>query len=340
MKQITPLIILLLFTFSLTAQRLSKADQLFFTKKEDSMKDLALNIIQGRTKEDRVKADSAFTRIFVRALNSPHSFQYPFDSLVTISMLCPADSSFRIYTWQLVVDDNRIRQHGAIQLHTDDGSLKLLPLSDRSDNTIGFADTTGNNKAWMGAVYYKIIQKKKGAENIYTLLGYDENNIRSSRKIIEILTFNNGEPLFGGRYFSFEEDSIFRSSVSRYVMEYKKEAGPRLTYDDELDMIVMEHLISETGEINKKYTLVGDGDYEGFKWRNGKWVHVEKVFHYVTPEGKEPVPSPLRSDDGTIDKTKLKNNGEVEDETPENKTPVTKPAVVKPKTPVKKKPKG
>lgn len=50
-------------------------------------------------------------------------------------------------------------------------------------------------------------------------------------------------------------------------------------------MIVMEHLISESNSPDKKYTLVGDGDYEGLKWINGKWVHVSKIFNEVTPEG-------------------------------------------------------
>ena len=61
-------------------------------------------------------------------------------------------------TWQLVINDNVIRQHGAIQMKTSDGALKLFPLIDKSDITINIADTFANNKGWIGAVYYKIIQ--------------------------------------------------------------------------------------------------------------------------------------------------------------------------------------
>ncbi len=53
-------------------------------------------------------------------------------------------------------------------------------------------------------------------------------------------------------------------------MEYKKDASPRLTYDPDMDMIIYEHLISETGEPNKKYNYIPDGDYEGLKWVDGK----------------------------------------------------------------------
>ncbi len=284
----------------------SKADVKILQQKEDSLRALAVQIIQGRNADDRFSADSSFTRMLVRALKTRHSFHYPFESFQTISVLYAPDSVFRIFTWQMVINENVIRQHGAIQMKTWDGSLKLYPLIDKSDVTGNVADTIGNHLGWIGAIYYKLIQKKSGNKNYYTLLGFDENNIRSSRKIIEVLHFANDEPVFGGRYFSYEEDSVFKTSQSRYIMEYKKEAGPRLNYDTDLDMIIMEHLISESKEPHKKWTLVGDGDYEGFTWKNGKWVHVEKVFNVVTPDGQAPVPNPLRDPSGNLDENKLK----------------------------------
>jgi hypothetical protein len=288
------------------AQGISKADLKILNQKEDSIRALSVKIIQGINADDRFTADSNFTRALVRALKTPNSFHYPFESLQTVSILYSPDSVFRIFTWQLVINENVIRQHGAIQMKTYDGSLKLFPLIDKSDVTTKVADTIGNNFGWIGAIYYKIIQKKSANQNYYTLLGFDENNIRSSRKIIEVLNFMNDEPIFGGRYFSYEEDSLFKSSQSRFILEYKKEAGPRLTYDKELDMIVVEHLVSESKEPNKKWTLIGDGDYEGFKWKNGKWVHVEKIFNLVTPDGQAPVPNPIRDPSGIINENKLK----------------------------------
>lgn len=303
------LFILLLISFTSAvsfAQGIGKAELKVLQQKEDSLKDYSIKIIQGINAEDRFNADSMFTRVLVRALKTKHSFHYPFDSLQTVSVLYSPDSVFRIFTWQLVINENVIRQHGAIQMKTYDGSLKLYGLIDKSDITTNVADTIGNHNGWIGAIYYKIIAKRSSNQYYYTLLGFDENNIRSSRKIIEVLNFINDEPVFGGRYFSFENDGVFKTSRSRYIMEYKKEAGPRLNYDKELDMIIVEHLVSESNEPNKKWTLVGDGDYEGFKWMNGKWVHVEKVFKVTTPDGQAPVPNPLRDPSGNLDENKLK----------------------------------
>lgn len=308
MKFLSLLALFYSLVFSISAQSISKQDYAALVKKEDTLKQQAFKIIRGINSSDRFIADSLFTKTFVRALKTRNSFHYPFDSLFTISILYPADSSFRIFTWQMVINDNIIRQHGAIQMKTADGSLKLFPLIDKSDITTNMADTIADNFGWIGAVYYKMVETKAAGKNYYTLLGYDENNIRSNKKLIEVLTFEDGKPVFGARQFSIASGFGYNNKMARFIMEFKKDASPRLTYDKDMNMIVFEHLVSESNQPNKKWTLIGDGDYEGFKWVEGKWVYVNKIFHEVTAEGKAPVPAPLRDDKGTMDENKLKNN--------------------------------
>ena len=312
MKKLSGFLLIFFFVNSSFAQGISKADLKILQQKEDSIRTYAVKIIQGINASDRLEADSLFTRMLVRALKTKHSFYFPFESLQTISVQYSPDSVFRIFTWQLVINENVIRQHGAIQMKTGDGSLKLFPLIDKSDVTSNAQDTIGDNYGWMGAIYYKIIHKKSGSQDYYTLLGFDENNIRSSRKLIEVLRFTANGPVFGGPYFTGEGGNGFPRSQSRYIMEYKKEAGPRLSYDKELDMIIVEHLVSESGEPKKKWTLIGDGDYEGFKWSGGRWMHVDKVFNVVTPDGQAPVPNPIRDPSGKLDENKLKGAEEEE----------------------------
>jgi len=292
-------------TSSCFAQHITGTDRKILQKKEDSLKIFAAAILQGRNPEDRFAADSQFTKTFVRALQVKNSFYYPFDSLITIAKVIPQDSTFKIFTWQLPISADVIRQHGAIQMKTADGSLKIFPLLDKSDVINNIDDTVTSNIAWIGALYYKIIEEKSFGKNVYTLLGFDDNNINSDRKIIEVLTFEDGKPVFGGPFFSFQDNSLQKKNISRYIMEYKKNAGPRLTFDNDMNMIVYEHLISETGEVQKKYTYIPDGDYEGLKWKDGKWVHIVKVFNQITPEGQEPVPHPILDAKGKIDESKL-----------------------------------
>ena len=335
MKKTCLLSLLSIVFFTAAAQHISKEDKKALLQQEDILKSYANKLVRNDTPLVRFINDSLFTRMLVKALKTPYSFYFPFDSLQTISKLYSPDSSFRIFTWQMVVNDNLTRQHGAIQMKTYDGTLKLFPLIDKSDNTDNIIDTAGNNKGWIGAVYYKIIENSSSNQNYYTLLGYDENNSRSNRKIIEVISFRNDEPFFGGRYFSYAEDSVFKSATSRYLMEYKKTAGARLAYDDDLQMIIAEHLESETGEPQKKWTYIPDGDYEGFKWKNGQWVHVEKVFNQITAEGKAPMPSPVKDAAGNTIEENLKDNVTDEKPTAEEKiipVPQKKLSVKKPIT--------
>jgi hypothetical protein len=335
MKKILFVSVAVIFSVNIFAQKITPVNERKLIKLEDSLKGLALQIIQGRTAGDRFTADSQFTKMFVRALKIPNSFYYRFDSLFTISRLAPKDSSFKIYTWQMVINDNVIRQHGAIQINKPDGSLKLFPLIDKSDVTLNIADTVGNNFGWIGAVYYRLIETQFSGKKYFTLLGYDENNIRSNKKIVEVLSFESGQPVFGSVQIYYPKSSSAKNNARRLILEYKKNASPRLVYDADQNMIVYEHLISETGENQKKYTYVGDGDYEGLQWKDGRWQHVERVFTQVTNQGDEPLPNPIRDGDGNVDRSKLKNNGLDVDG---NKEPVQEKIKVTPsKIKVKKK---
>lgn len=280
------LLVFFLILTSLSSQAQDSRMQL--QQIEDELKPLAYAILNEDQFIDRFKADSAFTRGLVRALRTPHSFRYRFDSLVTISQQYAPDSSFRIFTWQLQMEDmNHFRQKGAIQMRTTDGSLKLIPLFDASKFTEAPFDSVRTQQNWIGAVYYNIIQTSYNNRKFYTLFGYDEHDARSTRKWMEVLTFDvNGNPQFGGRYFNYREDDIKpKQPAFRFCLEYKKDANAKLNYDPELNMIVMAHLVSEEGDNKKKHTLVPYGTFEGFKWLGGKWVHQADITE-VNPDGR------------------------------------------------------
>jgi hypothetical protein len=69
--------------------------------KEDTLKDFAFYLTTDSLPEERMVADSVFTRTLVRTLQIPYSFHYPFDSVLGISKKYAPDSSFRIITWNL-----------------------------------------------------------------------------------------------------------------------------------------------------------------------------------------------------------------------------------------------
>src|SRR5664279_2396736 len=298
---------------ALPGGRFSAKDKLQLERQQDSLKLFAFNIVNGEEPGQRFRADSVFVRMLVRSLKIPNSFYFPFDSLQTISKLYAPDSSFRIFTWQIKKDVYVFIQRGAIQMRTTDGSLKLIPLHDVSMFTKKPEDSVRGANNWIGAIYYKIIQKNVNGKNIYTLLGFDDFTINSNKKWMDVLTFNEqGQPVFGGPYFSFKNDSakVSKKPVYRFYLEYKKEATTTFNYDSSMNMIIYDHLISETEEPNRKETYVPDGDYEGFTWLNGQWLHVPKVFTATLQEGQFPAEKKILDDAGAIDEEQLRQQSD------------------------------
>lgn len=294
------------------AQRISSTDRKLLIKKEDSLKVYADSMINAEKAGKRFLSDSQFVRTLVRTLKIPQSFFYRFDSLPTVSRLYPPDSSFRIFTWQLKKDEYMYYQKGAIQMKTPDGSLKLFPLFDASMFTGKPQDSLRTRKNWIGAIYYRIIQKEFNGKKYYTLLGFDDYTVSSNRKWMEVLSFDDaGEPVFGGPVISFKDDTAkVKPVLNRFAIEYKKEARTQFNYNPEMDMIIYDHLISESEEPNRKETYIPDGDFEGFRWENGQWVHVNKVFNFKLKEGEVPQEATIKDEGGNVNEKKLMEQSE------------------------------
>lgn len=293
------------------AQRFTADELRQFQNQEDSLKEFSFNIINEKNAGDRLRADSNFIRVLMRTLKAKNSFYYPLDSLQTISVLYSPDSTFRIFTWQFMKDENYYRQRGMIQMNTPNGELVRFPLIDMSEFTENAADSVRTGENWIGAIYYKIIQKSHGNKNYYTLLGFDDHSIRSTKKWIEVLHFNDrNEPVFGGNFFSFQNADLRQSAMKRFSLEYKKDGRARINYDDEMNMIIYDHLISESDQPDKKYTLIPDGDYEGFKWEKGQWVHIDKVFNMQLQDGQAPLEKPIKDESGKTNEKILQEQSE------------------------------
>jgi hypothetical protein len=296
----------LILSIDLAAQPtlIRTSDRSLLVKREDTLRNLSEILNTNSQQAARLVADSQFTRVLVRALQVPHSFHFPFDSLPGISKIYAPDSSFRIITWNILLNDFYNRQKGTLQMNTKDGSLKMFPLRDVSEFTEYPMDSVRNRMNWIGSVYYNMIRTQHEGKNYYTLFGFDPNSPKSSKKWMEVLHFNEaGEPLFGGPFFSFENDTVPRSSQYRHQLEFKKGAGVLMNFIPEMNMILVDHLISENDDQDNKWTYIPDGDQEGFVWKNGKWVHIEKVFTFKLNDGQAPREAPI------LDKKENKKTG-------------------------------
>ncbi|MBK9380304.1 MAG: hypothetical protein IPN39_03150 [Chitinophagaceae bacterium] len=108
-------LLLWLLSFSQVAlsQKITQADLKKLRAKEDTLSEYSEYLNTDSLPEDRMIADSAFTKVLVRALQVKNSFYYPFDSVLGVSKLYAPDTSFRIITWNINFDDYYSRQKGS-----------------------------------------------------------------------------------------------------------------------------------------------------------------------------------------------------------------------------------
>lgn len=161
---------------------INKETERILIQKQDSLSSYGQQMVASTDAATRFRSDSFFTRILVRALKTSHSFQFSFDSLTTISRLYSPDSAFRIFTWQVSRDEDLHRRHGAIQMKTNDGSLKLFPLIDRSFLINNQKDTVTNHEWWIGSIYYKILMHEFNTKNTIPYWGMMKIRSEAPRK--------------------------------------------------------------------------------------------------------------------------------------------------------------
>lgn len=258
---------------------------------EDTLGLLAYAMVNDSIEENRFGAVRAFIPTLVQALKTPNSFQYPFEQLQMVSIQYPADSTFRIFTWQLYVDKDNYRYYGAIQM--DQEELQLTPLRDRSFEIIeDLEQAVLTPEQWYGSLYYNIQTVGTGDKAYHLLFGFDGYEFFRKRKIVDVLRFIDGKPTFGAPVFTkASRDGMSTSTKNRLIFEYSAAASMRCNYDPALDLLIFDHLTTIGGQYGEGPVNIPDGTYEAYQLSNGYWEYVEKVFNTFldTPPRPEPV---------------------------------------------------
>ena len=248
---------------------------------EDSLKDLGNKFVNDEEELDRKNANYAFIKTLVSALKVPNSFLYPFDSVKSVDILNSPDNRFRIISWPVVNQDGSYRFYGTIQINTG-GNLQMYPLNDDTYGIKHPEDTISNNLKWIGAEYYRIIPVYT-PKLYYVLLGWKGKNVKSTEKVIEVLSFKDGKPVLGMPVFDGNG-----KTRDRVVFEYTRQASMLLRYVPEQELIVFDHLSPPDPKLKSQHDTYGpDLSYDGYKLKNGRWVYVDNLDMRNVPESHD-----------------------------------------------------
>jgi len=245
-----------------------------------------LDIIKNGAEENRIYASDSMSTLMIEALNSRGCFEYPFDSL-QMGTLTSSDNFFRIFNWNVPMDNQSNEYHCFILTQEEDGIYDWTQCksSNRVDEKANMKYLTPEK--WMGCLFYEIIpmtkdkKGKMGQKRSYTLLGWDGNNKHSTKKIIDVITFNNGDIRFGAPIFKNT-----RGNPKRVILEYSNEVMVSLKYHQKQKRIVHDHLAPRDPMMTGVYSFYGpDMTFDAYNLQKGKWFFDENVDIRI---GKDP----------------------------------------------------
>lgn len=226
-------LLFLFFSFAVQAQDKEKSiDMLSSSEIEHLLKMHGNNILHAATDSERVYANERFKILLQQALEDERFADFPFDSVATLSKLSPPDKAFRIFTWILPSTDGQNYKYLGFVLTHYKKEIKLIELSDKSEELIEPQFRKTNPANWYGALYYKIIPNKVDGKTLYTLLGWRGVNTKVTRKIIDNLSIKDGRVSFGNPAFRTE-----RLVKNRVIMEYNANLYAMLRYTSDKEIL-------------------------------------------------------------------------------------------------------
>lgn len=214
---------------------------------QDSLNRLVHELYSGDADPVVLARNTVLVRTLVSSLKEQHSFDYSFGDLEGISLVCPPDSQFRIFSWNVPLNDGSYLYYGAIQSATSDGSLMLTPLLDQTFEIEHPPSAILHADKWYGAQYYEIVTVGDG----YALLGWKGHTDKYTQKVIEPLRLADGEFTFGKSIFTHD------TAIMRRVFSFSQAASMYLRYDPQNGRIVFDHISPADSSLEGDFRFYG-----------------------------------------------------------------------------------
>lgn len=213
------------------------------------------------------------------------SFQYEFESIEQLSILKSSDNKIKIYNWVIPLKDGTFEYCAYIQFLKKRKQQSFVALEDISAFVSHEHDKEFTNGDWFGALYFELLHNKFNKKDYYTLIGWDGNDSLTTKRIVDILHFEEDEiPIWGAPIIKMND-----GTHHRMVLEYSKKTSARMNYNADLEYIIFDHLSPMEGaQIGMYEFYVPSLSFNGLTFKNGKWRFVEDVpaFNDKSLDGK------------------------------------------------------
>jgi hypothetical protein len=214
-------------------------------------------------------------RMIIDSYSSSDSvFVHRFTNLRFLGQIISPDSLVKLLTWNLVLPDGENMYFcNIIRRARKDAPAVLYRLMGNYNISPERTDTIYSSANWYGALYYDMRPFSSEGSKGYILLGIDYGNSFITRKIIDVMTFSQGnEIIFGSKCFT---DG--KSLASRVIFEYSATAVMSLRFESD-DLIVFDHLSPFSPELKDNRQFYGpDFSFDAYRLVKGLWRLEEDI---------------------------------------------------------------
>ncbi|MDW8301399.1 MAG: hypothetical protein RML38_02975, partial [Bacteroidia bacterium] len=255
---------------------LSEENKLLLQDLEQQLAFLGREILRSNADNIKLSSSQQFIKLMAQALRVEGSFEYPFDSLSTVSKLMPADKKFRLFTWYYGLSNGRHRYFGCVQFLDEKGKEKIIPLFDRTQKQVDLEFKKLSNENWIGALYYQLFTVEYKRKKYYIVIGWNGlNDKKSSLKIIDVIRIEGDKVVFGEPIFYL----LPKIAQTRVIHQYNKMASMSCKYDSEKNAIIYDHLVpmqrADGTRSSAREDYVPDGSYDALVFKKGKFIKVK-----------------------------------------------------------------
>lgn len=204
------------------------------------------------------------------------------DSLNAITVLVSNDKQLQLVSWE-IKNDKSSYDYFALAITHAKGKGSYIEFAEKAYEAKSLEYASVTTAKWYGAHYYQLIENTYAKKKYYTIIGIDWRNAISKKKIIDVVSIDNK----GNLLFTEQAFQVFGRPQRRFVLEYKYDISVKCKYDEQVKMIVFDHLVPPNPNLKgQKQFYVNDFSYDALKFEKGKWKLIED-FDARNPKSEE-----------------------------------------------------
>jgi hypothetical protein len=183
----------------------------------------------------KYEVNAKFKVLLEKTFGEQTSFSFPYDSIKTLSTLASPEKKFKLLTWAIAKENGTYEYFGYILLpDAKHYPKKFIPLTDNTEKIKLPESQVTDFTNWYGAIYYRIVVTHFEGKKYYTLLGWKGNNLLTTKKVVEVLSFrSSGSPVFGAMLFR-----KYKEKAARVIFEYSSQSTMLLRYEKQMVHVI------------------------------------------------------------------------------------------------------